>query len=200
MRKLCSPLALLVLLFATTAFAQDKQPQMSAEEKAAMEAMQKAMTPGENHKMLNNMVGTWNATISMWMSPEAKPTVSKGTSTNRWIMGNRYMEQKFTGKFMDMPFSGIGYTGYDNVKKQYWGTWMDNMSTGTMMMTGNTDDGGKTFKFTGSMADPMTGKDAPMEEHVTVKSKDEHTFEMWGPAPDGKMFKMMEIVYKRKKA
>ena len=201
MRKL-SPLALMVLLLATPAFAQDKHqhPQMSAEEKAAMEAMQKAMTPGENHKMLNNMVGTWNTTVSMWMAPDAKPNVSKGTSTNRWILGNRYIEQKFTGTFMNMPFNGLGYTGYDNVKKQFWGTWMDNMSTGTMMTTGSTDDGGKSFKFTGTMADPMTGKDSQLEERVIVKSKDEHVMEMWGPAPDGKMFKMMEIVYKRKKA
>jgi hypothetical protein len=189
-----------MLLTTTVAFADEKKPQMSAEEKAAMEAMQKAMTPGENHKMLSNMVGSWNAKVSMWMSPEAKPTVSKGTATNRWIMGNRYVEQKFTGTFMNMPFSGLGYTGYDNVKKQYWSSWMDNMSTGAMAMTGATDDGGKSWKFTGSMADPMTGKDAPFEEHVTVKSKNEHTFEMWGPAPDGKMFKMMEIVYTRKKA
>jgi len=198
MRKLCSTLAL-ILLIATAASAQDKKPQMSAEEQAAMEAMQKAMTPGENHKLLNGMVGTWNATISMWMGPDQKPTVSKGTSTMRWIMGGRYLEQKFEGKFMDMPFSGIGYTGYDNVKKQYWGTWMDNMSTGAMSMTGGTDDGGTNWKFTGTMADPMTGKDTALEEHLVVKSKNEHVMDMWGPAPDGKMFKMMEIVYKRKK-
>jgi uncharacterized membrane-anchored protein len=202
MRKLCSALAL-ILLIATAAIGQEKKsqpPQMSAEEKAAMEAMQKAMTPGPNHKALNDMVGTWNAKVTMWMSPEAPPSVSKGTSVNRWIMGGRYVEQKFSGTFMDMPFSGIGYTGYDNVKKQYWGTWMDNMSTGMMMSTGSTDDGGKTWKFTATMADPMTGKDAPVEERVTVKSKNEHVMEMWSPAPDGKMYKMMEIVYTRKKA
>jgi hypothetical protein len=33
---------------------------------------------------------------------------------------------------MGMPFEGLGYTGYDNVKKQYFGTWIDSMSTGIM--------------------------------------------------------------------
>lgn len=199
MRKLCSTLALLVLL-TPALFAADTKPQMTAEEKAAMEAMQKAMTPGPQHKLLNGMVGTWDAKVSMWMSPDAKPTVTKGTTTNRWILGGRYLEQKFSGNMMNMPFSGIGFTGYDNVKKQYWGTWMDSMSTGTLMTTGSTDDNGKNWKFTGTMADPMTGKDTQLEQHVTVKSKNEHVWEMWGQSPDGKMFKMMEIVYTRKKA
>ncbi len=199
MRKLCSTLALLVFL-TPALFAADTKPQMSAEEKAAMEAMQKAMTPGPQHKLLNGMVGTWDAKVSMWMSPDAKPTVTKGTSTNRWIMGGRYLEQKFSGNMMNMPFTGIGYTGYDNVKKQYWATWMDSMSTGAMISTGSTDDNGMNWKFTGNMADPMTGKDTPLEQHMTVKNKNEEVWEMWGPAPDGKMFKMMEIVYKRKKA
>ena len=203
MRKLCCPLALLVLLFAVNAFAADaksaKPPQMTPEEKAAMEAMEKAMTPGENHKLLNPFVGSWNVTVSSWMAPGAQPMVSKGTATTKWIMGNRYVQQNFTGSFMNMPFTGMGYVGYDNVKKHYWSTWMDNMSTSTMMMTGSTDDGGKTFKFTGTMADPMSGKDTTIEEKVSVQ-KDQQTMEMYGPAPDGKMFKMMEIVYKRKKA
>jgi len=199
MRKLCAPLALLVLLFATTASADDK-PQMSAEEKAAMEAMQKAMTPGANHKLLNPFVGTFNVTVSSWMAPGTKPIVTKGVSTNKWIMGSRYIQQNFTGSFMNMPFTGVGYVGYDNVKQQYWSSWMDNMSTGMMTTTGSTPDGGKTFKFTGVMADPMTGKDTTLEEHLTIKSKDEQVFEMWAPGPDGKTFKMMELVYKRKKA
>jgi uncharacterized membrane-anchored protein len=199
MRKLA-----LILLCATTAFAADTakkpQPQLSAAEKAAMEAMQKAMTPGPNHKLLNPFVGTFAVTLSAWTAPGAKPMVNKGTSTNKWVMGNRYVQESYSGTFMNMPYSGMGYVGYDNVKKQYWSTWMDSMSTSTMMMTGSTPDNGKTFKFTGTMADPMTGKDTTFEEHLTVKSNDEQVFEMWGPAPDGKTFKMMELVYKRKKA
>ena len=45
----------------------------------------------------------------------------------------------------------------------------------------------------------MTGKDSPVEEKLTIVDKDHHTLEMWSPGPDGKMFKMMEIKYARKK-
>lgn len=189
-----------LLILCTSAFAQEPQKkEMSAEDKAAMEAMMKAMTPGDAHKLLDGMVGTWDAKVSMYMDPSQPPMVSSGTSENSWVLGNREVMQKFTGTFMNMPFSGVGYSGYDNVKKQYWGTWMDTMSTGVMVSTGNTTDNGKTWKFVSTMPDPMTGKDAPMEEKLTIVDKDHHTFEMWTPGPDGRMFKMMEIAYTRKK-
>src|SRR6185369_14935429 len=140
-----------LLVLCTSTFADEPQKkEMSAEEKAAMEAMMKAMTPGDAHKLLDGMAGTWDAKVTMWMAPGQEPTVSTGTSENSWVLGNREMMEKFSGTFMGMPFSGIGYTGYDNIKKQYWGTWMDSMSTGMMMSTGSTADNGKTWKFNSS--------------------------------------------------
>ena len=191
-------MALALLVVCTSVVADEPKKEMPADQKAMMEAMMKAMTPGEPHKLLENMVGTFDAKVSSWMQPGAPPMVSTGTSVNSWILGGRFVEQKFNGSFMGQPFSGIGYTGYDNIKKQYWGSWMDSMSTGVMMSTGSTSDNGKTWKFTASMPDPMTGKDAPMEERVTVTDKNHHLFEMWSPGPDGKMYKMMEITYTRK--
>lgn len=188
-----------LLLLSMSALAQEKPPEMSAEEKKMMEAWMKYMTPSEGHKLLDGMVGTWETKNTFWQAPGAPPMESSGVSENRWIMGGRVLEQKFEGNFMNMPFSGVGYTGYDNAKKQYWGTWIDNMSTGLMTSTGNTSDGGKTWKFKATSTDPMTGKDSPAEEVIKVVSNDHHVFEMWGPAPDGKMFKMMVIDYKRKK-
>lgn len=169
-----------------------------AQDAAMMEAMMKAGTPGDPHKKLDAFVGTWTTKITFWPAPGAPPMSSEGTSENRWLMGGRYLEQRYKGDMMGAPFEGVGITGYDNVKKHYWGTWMDNMSTAMMMSTGWMPDG-KTFLFSGSMADPMTGKDARMEERITINSNDHHVLEMWGPAPDGSMYKTMEIDYKRKK-
>lgn len=167
-------------------------------EAAMMEAMAKAGTPGDPHKKLDAFAGTWNTKINMWMAPGAPVMSSDGTSENKWIMGGRYLEQRFKGNFMGTPFEGVGYTGYDNVKKQYWGTWMDNMSTAMMSSTGWMMDG-KTWMFSGTMVDPMSGKDSRVEERITVVDNDHHTMEMFGPSMDGVMYKMMEIHYKRKK-
>jgi hypothetical protein len=198
-RKVFVPVAL-VLLCSSVFAADDPKPKaMSAEEKAGMEAMMKAMMPGENHKLLDNMVGRFDVKVTTWMQPGGAPMVSTGKADNAWVLGNRYVEQKFNGDFMGMPYSGLGYVGYDNVKKQFWSTWVDNMSTGIMVATGATADSGRSWKFAATMSDPMTGKDGPVEQKVTVADHDHHSMEMWTPGPDGKMFKMMEIAYTRSK-
>jgi Protein of unknown function (DUF1579) len=178
-----------LLLVCSAVFAQDA---------AMMEAMNKAATPSEPHKKLDVFAGTWDTKLHMWMAPGTPPMTITGTSENRWTLGGRYLEQRFKGSFMNTPFEGVGYTGYDNVKKQYWGSWMDNMSTAMTVTTGWMPDA-KTWLFSGSMTDPMTGKDARMEERITVTDADHHVLEMFGPTPDGTMYKMMEVHYARKK-
>jgi hypothetical protein len=144
------------------------------------------------------MIGSWNTKVTSWMQPGAQPMTSTGTSENRWTMGNRFVEQRFTGSFMDQPFEGLGYTGYDNVKKKYVGTWMDSMGTSIMYSTGSADPSGKGMTMTSKMDDPMTGKEMNVKQVVKVVDNNRHTFEMWTPGPDGKPFKMMEIEYTRK--
>jgi hypothetical protein len=194
--KLKSLVAGAVLSLCTfTVFAADpKKPDMDP---AMMDAMMKAGQPGDAHKALNPFVGKWNTKVTFWMMPGSDPMVTTGMSENKWVMGGRYLEQRFNGTMMGAPFEGMGVTGYDNVKKQYWGTWMDNMSTGMMSSTGSASSDGKTFTFTATMADPMTGKDASSEEKITIVDANHHTMEMWGAGPDGKNFKMMEIQYTR---
>jgi len=189
-----------LLLFCTAIFADEPQTKAkSPEQQAAEDAMMKLIAPGDAHKLLDGMIGTWDAKVTAWMDPSQPPMAGTGTSENSWVLGNREVMEKFTGTFMGMPFSGLGFTGYDNLKKQYWGSWLDTMSTAPMTSTGGTSDGGKSWKFMANMPDPMSGKDLPVDQRLTVTDKDHHSMEMWMPGPDGKPFKMMEIQYTRKK-
>src|ERR1700682_562750 len=89
------------------------------DEKAQMEAMVKAGTPGDQHKKLEHFVGTWDAKVKMWNKPGDPPTDAAGTSDSKSVLGGRFVEEHFEGTFMGQPFSGMGITGYDNVKKKY---------------------------------------------------------------------------------
>ncbi|MEA2337666.1 MAG: hypothetical protein QOE82_1673 [Thermoanaerobaculia bacterium] len=189
---------IVVAFTATLTFAEDPKPK-GAPGQAEMEAMMKAATPGDAHKKLNPMAGSFTAEVKMWMQPGAPPAGGAGAAENSWTLDGRFLQQNFTGNFMGMPFTGVGYTGYDNIKKKYIGTWMDTMTTSMMISSGKADPGGKSFTFTSTMDDPMTGKSSPVKEKVTVVDDDHHMLEMWGAGPDGKMFKMMEINYTRKK-
>src|SRR5690349_2051613 len=104
-----------LLLVCTSAFAQhdhgEKKP--PAMDPAAMEAMMKAGTPGDAHKALNGFAGSWTASSKMWMMPGADPMTMDGTAEMKWVLDGHYLEQRFTGSFMGMPFTGLGYVGYD---------------------------------------------------------------------------------------
>lgn len=185
-------------LGATVVAAEEKKPAApTPEQKAQMDAMMKAITPGEAHKKLEPFVGTFEVKVTTWMDPAAPPQQSTGTSVNTWALGGRYVEERFTGAFMGQPFSGIGYSGYDNIRKQYISTWMDSMSTAPMISTGSLE--GNVMSGVSSMDDPLTGKSQQVKEKTTIVDNDHHVMEMWSPGPDGKMYKMMEITYSRKK-
>ena len=194
--------ALLVVIAALAIGADEKSKSAKPaagqmDEKAMMEAMAKYSTPGPEHKALEQFVGTWDANVKMWMAPGAPPQESTGTAENKMALGGRFLEQHYEGTFMNQPFTGMGYTGYDLYKKQYIGTWMDSMGTSIMNSTGTADASG-TMTFTGKMDDPVAKKTQPFKETMRVVDNDHHVFEMWSPGPDGKMFKMMEITYTRK--
>jgi hypothetical protein len=70
------------------------------------------------------------------------------------------------------------------------------MGTGIMSMTGTWDAATKSIIYTGSMADPMTGKDTPFREVWRFVDDNHQVMEMYYSA-DGKEFKSMEIKYTR---
>jgi hypothetical protein len=169
------------------------------DEKAMMELWQKMSTPAEGHKKLDAFAGSWTAKNTMWMEPGKPPEVTQGTAEMKWALGGRFLEQRYEGQMMGKPFSGIGYTGYDNYTKKYESTWMDTMGTAILTMKGTFDTSGKVLTSTGQMNDFVTRKTVTMRETTTLVSPDEVKFELFGPGPDGKEMRMMEIVYTRKK-
>jgi hypothetical protein len=162
-----------------------------------MKAMMAYATPGDIHKMLAKSTGNWTATVTMWMQPGAQPVSSSAACTSEMILGGRYLQSKNSGNFMGQPFEGIGLTGYDNAKKMFVSSWVDNMGTGIMTMNGTWDEAGKSINYTGSMVDPMSGKDIPVREVWKFSDDNTQVMEMYS-ITGGKEFKNMEIKYTRK--
>ena len=77
---------------------------------------------------------------------------------------------------MEMDFQGQGLEGYDNVKKKFVSTWIDNMGTGIMIAEGTYDPATKTFTYNSEM-EMIPGMKTKVRETVKVTDKDHHTFE-----------------------
>ena len=157
-------------------------------------------TPGDVHKMIKSWDGTWNGEVTSWYSPGAPPEISKSTAVNKTIMGGRYQVTNHTGSMMGTPFEGMGTLAYDNAKKVFISTWIDNMGTGMTKMEGPWDEASKSITLTGKCVDPGsgTGREMNLKEVFKIIDDKNQVMEMYGPGPDGKEFKMMEIKLSRK--
>jgi hypothetical protein len=181
-----------------TSEAPEAAPQMDSA--TMMKKWQDYMTPNENHKMLADEAGMWTTETTSWKdAADQHPQKSTGTADIKMILGGRYQQGMHKGAMMGMPFEGISTVGYDNAQKKYVSTWMDNMGTGIMNMTGSYDSSNKTATFTGKYCDPISGKDSAMREVWTVVDDNDRKMEMFCTGMDGKEYKCMEMAMTRKK-
>lgn len=197
--------ALMVATAAITAtvVSQEKKntqpPEMTPQEMEMMQKWAEFMTPGEAHQRLNFKVGKWEGVIKHWEAPDAPPSEMTGTTEYKWIMGDRYLQNKTESQFMGEPFHGQAWEGYDNLKKKYFWVWIDSMGTGLMVAEGTYDEKTKTFTYMYEHPDLMTGKYTKGRSVERIIDQDHFVGEMYGTGPDGKEFKMMEISYARVK-
>ncbi|MEW6055481.1 MAG: DUF1579 domain-containing protein [Bdellovibrionota bacterium] len=192
--------ALLACTFMSASIFADDKAADDAKKKEMMEAWMKYATPGANHKVLEPIAGKWKYTSKFWEAPESKPQESGGTSTMKMILGGRFLQHDIKGKAMGMPFQGLGFTGYDNIKGTYESIWLDSMGTGLMHGTGSFDSATKTLKDSGEYTCPMSDdKKCKYRSEWKIVDKNNMLYTMWGPDPEGKEFKQMEMAFKRTK-
>lgn len=175
-----------------------KKLEVELDAKAEMELYKKAGVPGEEHKILEKMAGSWSTVTKSWSAPDKAPIESLGVCVQELILGGRFLKQECSGDMMGTEFTGIGFTGYDNVEKKYVSTWMDSLGTAIYVFEGKADPGGRCFTQTCSHVDPVRG---PMKWRSVCAVKDENTmtFVMYGAPVGGKEEKMMEMTYTRRK-
>lgn len=184
---------------AVTATKTDAAPAAMPDSAAMVKAWEDFKTPGDMHKWMAKTNGSWEGEVTQWMDPNAPPAKSKASITQSSALGGRYVISKYSGSMMGMPMEGISTLGYDNAKKLFVNTWVDNLGTGIVQMSGTYDEATKTLNLKGFQTDPMTGKESDIREELTTIDNDSYTMIMYGAGMDGKEMKFMEGLFKRKK-
>jgi len=148
--------------------------------------------PGDQHKQLLASVGEWQGTLTTFM-PGQPATPAPATQVTEAI-GGFWTQSRFTCDFMGMPYLGTGVEGYDESKKKYVGTWVDNMSSYLAIMEGEMDAKGEKLTMRWKAPD-MTGAIVPHRAETT-HTKDSYTSTFY--AGEGEGTKSMVIEMKRK--
>ncbi len=177
LNKLVRILLAVMMFAAISAFAQDAVQQEAVQQEVEKQEVEKqeavpqdesvmteemmqkwmaASTPGEHQQWLSAFSGNWTSENKAYFDPKGEPMVSTGTSSCEMVLGGRFLKVESSQPVMDMQMNGIGYLGYDNVKKEYSLFWIDNMSTTMYTAAGQRE--GNVLTLLGKMDEPMTGE------------------------------------------
>ncbi len=153
-------------------------------------------TPGPEHAVLKEDVGTWDASIEMMM-PGAPPTPpSKGVEVNTMGCNGLCLVTDFKGELMGGPFQGHGVSTWDPAKKKYVGSWSDSMAPGLAVTEATWDPAKKTMNGTMDTPDGSGGT-AKMRSTVEYPAG-KRVFSMFMTGPDGKEMPTMRITYTKR--
>lgn len=188
---------------------QDDQSAQMPDMQEMMKKWQATMQPGPHHKALEPLAGSWKVTMKMYMGgPDSEPMETQGKSQKEWVLGGRFLQEKFScpmmmpgadGQMQQQQLEGLGFTGYDNAKNLYVSTWADTMGTQLLWQSGGASPSGKKLTLYGRMDEPMLDVSDRMVKYVTtIEGPDKHVFEVFD-LHAGDNYKVVEVVYERQK-
>lgn len=189
-RSLLSLMFSAILISSSVSFAQQ------GDQAEMMKKWQDYMTPGPVHQQFAKAVGNWKVVVTTFMG--GQESKSEGSASCEMLLGGRYLKSSFKGNMMGMPFEGMGLDAYDNATKEYINVWIDSFGTGVMNLKGKMDEKTKEIIYTGTIVDPMTGKDA-MTKNVLKNIDDDHQLMVMYMIEGGQEIKNMQLEYTRVK-
>jgi hypothetical protein len=158
---------------------------------------QRALTPGAEHKLLENFVGHWAAHVRLQMDPSRPPQESDGTADGQLVLGGRFVQVTHKGTMNGQPFEGMMLAGYDNLAKKYVATWVDNMGTAIVHYDGSADRNTHRLMMGARFVDPRTLKPARTLAVTTFVSATSWTYEEFNLGVDGADQLVLTITFKK---
>jgi hypothetical protein len=158
-----------------TASNDEEAPELSSEEMNKIYA--DYMSPSEMHKWMATMAGEWEVQTVSFMGE--KPDTTMGTISEKMIVNGMYKESDYSGTMMGMPFMGKSIMGFDNAKKEFISTWVDNFGSGMLMSTGTYDEATKTLTMTGEFYEPVKKEGVMWKQVTTFIDENNYKVEMY---------------------
>jgi len=155
------------------------------------------MRKTKEHDGLARYAGEWTYTARHFMQPGAPAMETTGTSAGEMVLKGNYLRYEIRGSFGGMDWVGIWHLGFDTVKKEYVGIWMDDHNPVPSMSRGVEKDGVLTLE--GEGPDPQTGRLARSRMTLRWTGDDSFLLEGFRLVDKGAPVKNTEIEYRKAK-
>ena len=153
--------------------------------------------PGGPHELLDAFVGEWDVDVVSWRDPKANPERSKAYSSSTWILGYRYVREKYKSLELGPRYEGLGFLGYDAGAKLFTTVWMDSLNTSIATSKGLFNPATSTLELRGEIYDPLLGKTKETATFIRVLSEDSYEVSMVDRTARGIEFTSLQMTYRR---
>jgi hypothetical protein len=165
----------------------------SPEEVAAILAM---ASPGPEHTRLAGFEGVWRqrGTFSV---PGQAPLHFTGTTTNRMILGGRFLESRSATAEGPFPIESLTIFGFDRRSGEFTAVGFDSLGTYHVAAAGKPAPDSHPITMSGVNRDPATGRVEEFEFVLTSINAHEYRFDVFFKGSDNTRSHIVEIIQTR---
>lgn len=175
-----------VILFSGTINAQEYDMQQAI----------KLATPNENHQRLEtDFGGNWSYTFSS--NFEGMKMEGTGTSSNKQILGGRFIMMEAEGTMFGQNVKSITIMGYDNSQQKYTMIGLDELGTYYITAAGTYDAETKTYTLDGTYEEPVLKRTQNYRFIMDVSNPGNPVMMVLFENDEGAMNEMMKLTYSR---
>jgi hypothetical protein len=185
---------------AASSVTQTNRPARESNPEAEIETLVRHAMPGEPHRLLDRLIGSWDTLTRYWPKPGVEAVESRGTGARRWILDGRFVLEELDGGNLALAFRGLGLFGFDAFAEKYTSAWVDTMNTSILTNLGAYNKTNDAVHFTGQYKDPWSGLAKAERGVLRFVGKDQHVLDIYVTEPSGPERKMLEITYTRRAA
>jgi len=163
------------------------------------ESIQTNQMPGKGQKFLSQHCGSWSWTSTAKTSPGGESKTYTGEMKSNMSFDGRYKFESIEGDRNQGPhrFEALNITGYDNKRKVFVSSWIDNTMTSIFTAEGVPNDDWTEINWVQDRTNQMTGEIDKLRVVESFHSPGKFSITEYWPGPDGKEFKAVEIQFSR---
>ncbi len=165
----------------------------------AQQVFEPGSGPGTGQKFLARMEGQWTVEKTIFpRNPEAKPSRTPGSCTQKMIMEGRFLQSDFTFQSGEKTTTGTGVIGFEAASGIFTSTWFDSRQTKMSIRRSKTVFDGEKIILYG--VEWPEAKETRKSKTISAFGKDGKTIrhQQFSLAPDGSERLVMQMDLIRK--
>lgn len=139
-------------------------------------------TPGEEHRELARMVGSWKTTMRYRDEPGGEWQTMEGAATYEPLFGGRFVIGREKGAFemegQKIEHESMVIFGFDKLRREWTSRYYSSMSTWSGELRGKKNARGE-IEYAGLHVDNLTPQGRPARAVLRWEGEDRMVFDMW---------------------